>query len=80
MKNLTLINMEKVAEMLGCSIANIRYLMKRDFNPLPSYKPFAGTVQINDETHQIPESCKSKTKNKLVFVEEEIKIWLKYQR
>lgn len=80
MRELTLINIERVAEILGCSIANVRYLIKRDFNPLPKHKAFAGTVQINDNIYRIPEHCKSKTKNKLVFVEEELLTWIKYQR
>lgn len=76
MKNYTFLNMEQAAEMLGCSVSNIRYLIKKEFNPLPFCKPKGSIIVVNGDIYKVPAHCQSKTKNKLVFIKEQVNDWL----
>jgi len=74
-----ILTITETAQILGCSVHNIRKLTKRAFNPLPFHKPIGSKVVINNKIIDLPEELLSKTKNKNVFVRSELDLWIKNQ-
>jgi len=74
-----LLSITETAQLLGCSVHNIRKLIIRAFNPLPYHKPIGSKVLINNKVVELPEELITKTKNKNVFVRDEVNLWIKNQ-
>ena len=67
------------ANIIGCSVPNVRLLIKREFNPLPNYKCTGKKVVYNKELFELPKELISSRRPKTIFVIKEVTKWAQNQ-